>query len=246
VLHTWGSALTHHPHVHCLVPGGGLSPDGTRWVACRPGFFLPVRVLSRLFRRLMLQRLAKAHARGALHFFSDHVALADAAAFRAFLKPLARAEWVVYAKAPFAGPDQVLSYPARYTHRVAIANSRLIGFDGERVSFKYKDYRASGEARRKLMTLDAGEFIRRFLLHVLPDGFHRIRHYGFLANGARADAIAKARTLLAAPDEPASAVEPEASAAPCPCCGGRMIIVERFEPGAASRYAPPTLRIDTS
>ncbi|UPT63007.1 MAG: IS91 family transposase [Hyphomonadaceae bacterium JAD_PAG50586_4] len=246
VLHTWGSALTHHPHVHCIVPGGGLSSDGTRWIACRPGFLLPVRVLSRLFRRLMLQRLAKAHAQGALHFFGAHVALHDIDAFRAFLKPLHRAEWVVYAKPPFAGPNQVLSYLARYTHRVAIANSRLVAFDGARVSFKYKDYRANGEARRKLMTLGAGEFIRRFLLHVLPDGFHRIRHYGFLANGVRVAAIAKARAALQAalPDQPASAND--AYAAPCPCCGGRMIIIERFERGAPSRHASPTLRIDSS
>jgi hypothetical protein len=246
VLHTWGSALTHHPHVHCIVPGGGLSSDGTRWIACRPGFFLPVRVLSRLFRRLMLQRLLKAHAQGALHFFGDHGALHDTEAFRAFLKPLHRAEWVIYAKPPFAGPDQVLSYLARYTHRVAIANSRLVAFDGAHVSFKYKDYRANGEARRKLMTLGANEFIRRFLLHLLPDGFHRIRHYGFLANGVRVASIAKARAALQAipPEQPASAND--AYAAPCPCCGGRMIIVERFERGASSRYAPRAFRIDSS
>ena len=246
VLHTWGSALTHHPHVHCIVPGGGLSPDRMRWVACRPGFFLPVRVLSRLFRRLMLQRLAKAHAQGALHFFGTHVALNRIDAFRAFLKPLHRAEWVVYAKPPFAGPEQVLSYLARYTHRVAIANSRLVAFDGAHVSFKYKDYRANGEARRKLMTLDADEFIRRFLLHVLPDGFHRIRHYGFLANSVRVAAIAKARAALEAvsPEQPAPATD--AYAAPCPCCGGRMIIVERFERGAQSRCAPRAFQIDSS
>jgi hypothetical protein len=245
VLHTWGSALTHHPHVHCIVPGGGLSADGTRWIACRPGFFLPVRVLSRLFRRLMLQRLLKAHTQGALHFFGDHVALHDIEAFRAFLRPMHRAEWVVYAKPPFAGPDQVLSYLARYTHRVAIANSRLVAFDAAHVSFKYKDYRANGEARRKLMTLDAGEFIRRFLLHVLPDGFHRIRHYGFLANGVRVAAIAKARAALEVVpvEQPTSAT---AYAASCPCCGGRMIIVERFERGAPSRHAAPALRIDSS
>jgi hypothetical protein len=248
VLHTWGSALTHHPHVHCIVPGGGLSPDRTRWVACRPGFFLPVRVLSRLFRRLMLQRLAKAHAQGALHFFDDHVELNGIEAFRAFLRPLHRAEWVVYSKPPFAGPDQVLSYLARYTHRVAIANSRLVAFDGARISFKYKDYRANGEARRKLMTLDAGEFIRRFLLHVLPDGFHRIRHYGFLANGVRVAAIAKAREALGAvaPDLSESSAEPQVYAAPCPCCGGRMMIVERFERGAPSHHQPAAFRIDSS
>jgi hypothetical protein len=162
------------------------------------------------------------------------------------LKPLHRAEWVIYAKPPFAGPDQVLSYLARYTHRVAIANSRLVAFDGAHVSFKYKDYRANGEARRKLMTLGANEFIRRFLLHLLPDGFHRIRHYGFLANGVRVASIAKARAALQAipPEQPASAND--AYAAPCPCCGGRMIIVERFERGASSRYAPRAFRIDSS
>ncbi len=247
VLHTWGSALTHHPHVHCIVPGGGLSLDGTRWIACRPGFFLPVRVLSRLFRRLMCARLAAAHAAGKLNFIGNQATLADAGAFAAFMKPLSRAEWVVYAKPPFAGPQSVLAYLARYTHRVAIANSRLLGFDGARVSFKYKDYRANAEARRKIMSLDSGEFIRRFLLHVLPDGFHRIRHCGFLANGVRAGAIAKARALLGAatPDQPASSADTEAYAAPCPCCGGRMIVVERFERGAAPRHAL-AFRIDTS
>ena len=249
VLHTWGSAMTHHPHVHCIVPGGGLAADGARWISCRPGFFLPVRVLSRLFRRLMIERLAAAHAKGALHFFGAHAALHDAAAFRAFLKPLARAEWVVYAKAPFAGPEQVLAYLARYTHRVAIANSRLIAFNGARVSLRYKDYRANGEARRKIMTLDASEFIRRFLLHVLPDGFHRIRHYGFLANGVRVEAVAKARTLLgaAAADPPEPRVESEPPAAPCPCCGGRMIVVERFARAVTPRTTPrPAFRIDSS
>ena len=249
VLHSWGSALTHHPHVHCVVPGGGISPDGARWISCKPGFFLPVRVLSRLFRRLMCQRLAAAHAQGALQFFGDHVALHDADVFRAFLKPLRRMEWVVYAKRPFAGPDQVLSYLARYTHRVAIANSRLLAFDGARVSFKWKDYRREGQARYGVMTLDAHEFIRRFLLHVLPGGFHRIRHYGFLANGVRGAAIASARAILgaAAPDQLASNAEPEVYFAPCPCCGGRMIVVERFKRGYAPHHPPPSsFRIDTS
>ena len=246
VLHSWGSALTHHPHVHCIVPGGGLSLDGARWISCRPGFFLPVRVLSRLFRRLMCARLAAAHAAGKLNFFGHQAALADTGAFAAFMKPLARAEWVVYAKPPFAGPQSVLAYLARYTHRVAIANSRLLAFDGARVSFKYKDYRANAEARRKIMSLDSGEFIRRFLLHVLPDGFHRIRHYGFLANGVRVNAIAKARALMgaAAPSQPAP--EADAFAAPCPCCGGRMIVVERFERGHAPRRPQSGFRIDTS
>lgn len=254
VLHTWGSALTHHPHVHCIVPGGGLSPDGARWIACRKNFFLPVRVLSRVFRRLMLERLAAAHTAGKLVFFGDQVGLADAAAFHAFLKPHRRADWVVYAKRPFAGPEQVLSYLARYTHRVAIGNSRLLAFDGARVTFKVKDYRKDGEARYGPMTLEAHEFIRRFLLHVLPDGFHRIRHYGLFANGGRVENIAKARALLAdvpSPVEPnAKPVEPvEAKAAPCPCCGGHMILVEIFERGATAnfrRWSPTHEQVDTS
>ena len=240
VLHTWGSALTHHPHVHCIVPGGGISPDGARWVSCRPRFFLPVRVLSRLFRRLMCERLAAAHTAGALSFFGDHAALADAESFRAFLKPARRAEWVVYAKAPFAGPESMLAYLARYTHRVAIGNSRLVAFDGARVTFKCKDYRKQGAARFGAMTLGAAEFMRRFLLHVLPDGFHRIRHYGLLANAVRAENVDKARRLLGmlAPSPPSDVEAPEApraEPAPCPCCGGRMILVEIFERGAAPK-----------
>src|SRR6202051_3243096 len=179
VLHTWGSALTHHPHLHCIVPGGGLSPDGERWISCRPGFFLPVRVLSRLF----LDKLAAAHDAGRLHFFGDHAALAERRAFAAYLAPLRNIEWVVSAKRPFAGPQAVLAYLSRYTHRVAIATSRLIAFDDNAVTFKWKDYRAKGLQRHKVMTLAHGEFIRRFLIHVLPDGFHRIRHYGLFANG---------------------------------------------------------------
>jgi hypothetical protein len=235
VLHTWGSALTHHPHVHCVVPGGGISLDGQRWISCRRGYFLCVKVLSRLFRRLMCERLAAAHAKGALQFFSANAALHDAGAFRKFLKPLRRMNWFVYAKRPFAGPDQVLSYLARYTHRVAIANSRLVSFDGERVRFKWKDYRRDGRARYGVMTLDAHEFMRRFLLHVLPDGFHRIRHYGLFANPARADTIAKVRALLAdtAHSAPAPDKTPDEAAPPmpCPCCGGPMILIEVFERG---------------
>lgn len=242
VLHTWGSALTHHPHVHCVVPGGGLAPDAQRWISCKPSFFLPVKVLSRLFRRLMCQRLAVAHANNALHFFGEYAALGDADAFREFLNPLRRMEWVVYAKRPFAGPDQVLSYLARYTHRVAIANSRLVAFDGARVSFKWKDYRREGEVRYGVMTLDAHEFIRRFLLHVLPDGFHRIRHYGLFANTARAENVATARALLASenhvpPTQSQASVEPVIPVS-CPCCGGRMIIVETFERGVVPRASP--------
>src|SRR6202165_387898 len=187
VLHTWGSALTHHPHVHMIVPGGGISLDGKRWVSCRPGFFLPVRVLSRLFRRLFLDKLAAAHAAGRLTFFSDHAALAAPQAFTAYLAPLRKIEWVVYSKKPFGGPQAVLAYLSRYTHRVAIANSRLIACDHNGVTFKWKDYRRDGGERFKTMTLAAGEFIRRFLIHVLPDGFHRIRHYGFVSSRGRRD-----------------------------------------------------------
>ncbi len=185
VLHTWGSALTYHPHVHGIVAGGGLWPAGDRWVACKPGFFLPVRVLSRLFRRLFLDQLAAAHQAGQLQFFGEHALLADAQAFAAWLAPLRQQEWVVYAKRPFAGPAAVLAYLARYTHRVAISNSRLIACDDHGVTFRYKDYRAKGRTRHKTMTLAADEFLRRFLLHVLPRGFHRIRHYGLLANTQR-------------------------------------------------------------
>ena len=187
VLHTWGSALTHHPHLHIIVPGGGLSPDGARWIACRRGFFLPVRVLSKLFRRLMLERLADAHAHGRLAFFGAHAPLAGSRAFAAFLAPLKKTKWFVYSKRPFAGPAAVLAYLSRYTHRVAIANSRLIALDDAGVTFRWKDYRADGRARLKTMTLAALEFIRRFLIHVLPPGFHRIRHYGLFANGQRRD-----------------------------------------------------------
>jgi hypothetical protein len=239
VLHTWGSALTHHPHVHCIVPGGGVSPDGSRWISCKPRFFLSVEVLSRLFRRLMCGRLAAAHAKGALQFFGANAALKDGEAFRKFLKPLRRVDWFVYAKHPFAGPDQVLSYLARYTHRVAIANSRLVAFDGARIRFKWKDYRRQGQARYGVMTLDAQEFIRRFLLHVLPGGFHRIRHYGLFANAARAENAAKARALLADADHPTPAQDkaPAEPAPPtqCPCCGGPMILVEVFERGVTPK-----------
>jgi hypothetical protein len=240
VLHTWGSALTHHPHVHVIVPGGGLSPAGMRWIACRPGFFLPVRVLSRLFRRLFLEKLAAAHAADRLRFFGEHVPLADRDAFAAYLAPLRKAEWVVYAKRPFAGPDAVLACLSRYTHRVAISNSRLLALDDAGVTFRWKDYRAQGRARYKTMTLPTPEFIRRFLIHVLPSGFHRIRHYGLFASGQRRHAIARVRTLLDPANQRASGedgnVDVEAKdddAAPtpayrCPCCGGPMIVIETF------------------
>jgi Putative transposase/Transposase zinc-binding domain len=247
VLHTWGSAMTHHPHLHMIVPGGGLSADGFEWVAAKPSFFLPVRVLSTLFRQLMLEKLAAAHAAGKLQFFGEHAQLADADAFAAFLAPLRTTRWFVYSKRPFAGPQAVLAYLARYTHRVAIANSRLLAAAENGVTFKWKDYRFAGRDRYKTMTLAPHEFIRRFLLHVLPKGFHRIRHYGLLANGARAEAIARARELLAAPEPPtvraattSAAAAPNDHRPPCPCCGGRMIIVETFERGAGPRSPPPS------
>jgi hypothetical protein len=255
VLHTWGSALTHHPHAHIIAPGGGISLDGQHWISCRPGFFLPVRVLSRLFRGLFLQQITAAHKAGLLQFFGDRTALADRRVFTAYLAPLRKVEWVVYAKRPFGGPAAVLAYLSRYTHRVAIANSRLVAFDGERVTFNWKDYRARVDACYKLLTLDADEFIRRFLIHVLPDGFHRIRHYGLFANGGRAENIARARQLLdvAAPQNaPGDADssgdgEPQPLSHPCPCCGGRMIIIEIFERGCAPRYRPTTpTRINSS
>jgi hypothetical protein len=252
VLHTWGSALTHHPHVHMIVPGGGISLDGERWVACRPGFFLPVRVLSRLFRRLFLERLAAAHDEGRLQFFGDHAHLAEREAFAEHLAPLRKAEWVVYAKRPFGGPEAVLAYLSRYTHRVAIANSRLVALDDAGVTFRWKDYRMKGRERRKVMTLAVDEFIRRFLIHVLPDGFHRIRHYGLFANGGRAENIARVRQLLDMPATQSEArdasgtsdSEPQTLAHPCPCCSGRMIIIESFQRGCAPTTV--SIRIDSS
>jgi hypothetical protein len=255
VLHTWGSALTHHPHVHMIVPGGGVSLDGSRWVSCRPGYFLPVRVLSRLFRRLFLQKLVAAHTAGRLNFFSDHAPLANAQAFAAYLAPLRKIEWVVYAKRPFGGPEAVLAYLSRYTHRVAIANSRLIAFDRNGVTFKWKDYRLEGHDRYKRMTLDTHEFIRRFLIHVLPSGFHRIRHYGLFASSKRIENITRARELLNAPVPQSQAgnvdahdsTKPQTLSHPCPCCGGRMIVIEIFERGCSPRTRPASMiRIDTS
>ena len=250
VLHSWGSALTHHPHVHMIVPGGGISLDGQRWISCRPGFFLPVRVLSRLFRRLFLEKLAAAHDAGRLSFFGNHARLIEPSAFAAYLAPLRKVEWVVYAKRPFAGPQAVLAYLSRYTHRVAIANSRLIACDDNGVTFKWKDYRAKGRHRQKVMTLASDEFIRRFLIHVLPSGFHRIRHYGIFANGGRAENLARARELLGVSPtqgEPRDADEPPPPSLPCPCCGGRMFIIETFEPGSTPRTRPSSpIRIDTS
>jgi len=244
VLHTWGSALTHHPHVHGIVPGGGLSPDGERWVSCKPGFFLPVRVLSRLFRRRFLEQLDEAHRSGRLQFFGEYAALADARAFTDWLAPLRACEWVVYAKRPFAGPAAVLAYLSRYTHRVAISNQRLLVLDQRGVTFRWKDYRAMGKTRHKTMTLGADEFMRRFLLHVLPGGFHRIRHYGLLANAQRREQLAKARQLLRvvpAADEQATLANVQPTFI-CPHCGAAMIIVETFARGQPIR-APPTLRV---
>ena len=248
VLHTWGSALTHHPHVHGIVPGGGLAPDGKHWVGCQPGFFLSVRVLSRLFRRRFLEELQRVHQAGKLQFFGEHAGRADARAFKAWLAPLRQCEWVVYAKRPFAGPQAVLAYLSRYTHRVAISNSRLIAVDEHGVTFRWKDYRvkngAKGRTRHKAMTLDPGEFMRRFLLHVLPAGFHRIRHYGLLANGSRKANLALARELLC---EPASAVVSADSedlgikqpTFVCRHCGRAMLILQTFTRGQTIR-APPT------
>ena len=258
VLHTWGSAMTHHPHVHMIVPGGGISCDGQRWIACRPRFFLPVLVLSKLFRRLMLDKLITAHAAGQLQFFGNHAHLVQHDAFTAVLAPLRKTRWFVYSKRPFAGPEAVLDYLARYTHRVAISNSRLIAADETSVTFKVKDYRIEGPDRYKTMTLDVAEFIRRFLIHVLPKGFHRIRHYGLFANGCRAETMARARELLAvaapnaAADEQAPGDPGEANLLvhPCPCCGGRMIIIETFERGSHPRDHPSApavaVKIDTS
>ena len=233
VLHTWGQTLTYHPHVHAIVPGGGLSEDGKTWIACRPGFFLPVKVLQRLYRRLFLAKLAAAHASGRLKFFDALAPLGDARAFARHLAPVRRIDWIVYAKKPFAGPEQVLRYLARYTHRIAISNRRIVALDDRSVGFTWKDYRDGGQ--QKCMTLGAHEFIRRFLLHVLPDGFQRIRHYGFLANGHRKAKLAVIRHLLdVTPPEPATtgtphdepaAVAPDTTP-PCPCCGGRMRITE--------------------
>jgi hypothetical protein len=247
VLHTWGSALTHHPHVHGIVPGGGLSAEGARWVACKRGFFLSVRVLSRLFRRRFLEELHQLHRSGRLQFFAEHAALADARTFARWLAPLRQCEWVVYAKRPFAGPAAVLAYLSRYTHRVAISNSRLLAMDERGVTFRWKDYRAKGATRHKIMTLAPEEFMRRFLLHVLPAGFHRIRHYGLLANAQRQDNLARARELLhvipaqAKPQSAASCADQLPCTFVCPRCHGPMMIIHTFARGQSIR-APPALR----
>jgi hypothetical protein len=254
VLHTWGSAMTHHPHVHMIVSGGGISLDGSRWVPCRGRFLLPVRVLSELFRGLMLDKLLAAHAAGKLQFFAGHAHLAERKAFLTYLAPLRRQKWHVYCKPPFGGPDAVLAYLSRYTHRVAISNSRLATFDRKGVTFKYKDYRADGSARYKKMTLTPHEFIRRFLIHVLPRGFHRIRHFGLFAKTSDTDNLARARELLAVPTPQAQHADADApdheaaTSTPCPCCGGRMVIIETFTRGSTPRHRPTetVIRINTS
>ena len=240
VLHTWGSALTHHPHVHMIVPGGGIAPGGDRWVSSRPAFLLPVRVLGALFRRIFLARLMALHKGGRLAFFGAKAPLADRRAFLRHLAPARKKRWVVYAKPPFAGPEAVLAYLSRYTHRVAISNRRLITFDAAGVTFRYKDYRRIGTERQQVMTLAADEFIRRFLLHVLPRGFHRIRHYGLLAASSRKASLELARTLLAVAPPPVDdpPKEPPDVLPLCPCCGGHMVIVERFARWQQPR-APP-------
>jgi Putative transposase/Transposase zinc-binding domain len=256
VLHTWGSTMIHHPHVHMIVPGGGISLDGSRWVSCCPSFFLPVRVFSKLFRGLMLAKLLAAHKAGQLQFFNQHAHLAERKAFARYLAPLRRRKWHVYSKRPFGGPETVLAYLSRYTHRVAISNRRLIAFDTNGVTFSYKDYRADGRARYKVMTLATNEFIRRFLIHVLPKGFHRIRHYGLLAKSSGAENLARARELLAMPqpqgkpDISGGTDDPTTNSHPCPCCGGRMRIIEVFKRGETPRHrpspSPVVIRIDTS
>ena len=245
VLHTWGSALTHHPHIHMIVPGGGLSPDGKTWIACKPGFFLHVRVLSRLFRRLFIEGLLALHRAGELSFYGDLAGLNEADAFAAWLAPFRKIEWVVYAKPPFGGPEAVLAYLSRYTHRVAISDSRLVSADADTVAFQWKDYRVKNGDRRCVMRLSTSEFIRRFLIHVLPDRFHRIRHYGLLASSTRKANIAKVRIILGAQaprqDDPSvTEIIPLTLSEPCPDCGGKMRIIETFRRGQKSQSrAPP-------
>jgi hypothetical protein len=237
VLHTWGQNLLHHPHVHCVIPAGGLAPDGARWIHCRPEFFLPVRVLSRVFRGKFIGGLKRAFARGDLAFHGELAELAQVEPFERLLDQVVRRDWVVYAKPPFGGPAKVLAYLGRYTHRVAIANSRLVAMTDGKVTFCWRDYRHHGKT--KLMMLPADEFIRRFLLHALPDGLHRIRHYGFLANGQRAARLALCRQLLVAtaPATTALHAEPAIDAAmparPCPCCGGPMVTLVVWHYGQA-------------
>ena len=254
VLHSWGSALTHHPHVHMIVPGGGISFDGARWIASRSDFLVHINVLACLFRGKMLAMLMAAHDANQLTFFNTLAGLADKKAFKRFIAPLRRIKWVVYCKAPFAGPEQVLRYLSRYTHRVAISNRRLVAADDGAIAFRWKDYRVNGPDRWKTMRLHPHEFIRRFLMHVLPKGFHRIRHYGLFANANRAENIATARALLniappaADPQEPPDIATdtPRVLACPCRRCGGRMIVIEVFARGCEPRWRPTPTKIDTS
>lgn len=240
VLHTWGSAMTHHPHVHMIVPGGGIAPDGKRWISARAAFLLPVRVLGALFRRLFLTRLLALYDAGKLSFFGQLAPVCDRRTLLRHLSPVRKKRWVVYAKPPFAGPEAVLAYLSRYIHRVAISNSRLIRFDGQNVTFRYKDYRRVGANRQQVMSVTADEFIRRFLLHVLPTGFHRIRHYGLLAGATHKDNIALARKLLmvAQPPDDDEPEEPVQYHPPCPHCGGHMVVIETFTRRQQPR-APP-------
>jgi len=256
VLHTWGSAMIHHPHIHGIVPGGGFSVDGEQWITCKPGFFLPVRVLSRLFRRLFLEQLVDAYQQGQLQFFGQLQELSVTKVFNDLIKTCRQQEWVVYAKRPFSCPEAVLNYLSRYTHRVAIANSRLIAMDDQGITFKWKDYRNKGKKQYGTMTLSPDEFIRRFLLHVLPSGFHRIRHYGLLANGGRKDNIALARKLLIDKNSTASEDEEEENEVTensesdevttatfiCPDCGAALIVIETFTRGQLPR-APPLMAV---
>lgn len=257
VLHTWGSAMTHHPHVHMIVPGGGLSPDGKSWIACRKGFFVPVKALSKLFRRLMIEKLIAAHGNDQLNFHGRLSHLGDARAFKRFLRPLRRRKWFVYAKRPFAGPKAVLAYLSRYTHRVAISNRRLISANHEGVTFRVKDYRRDGPARYTTMTLSPHEFIRRLLLHVLPKGLHRIRHYGLFASSTKLQNLARMRWLLGEPettdgnseveaDDTASSSTDEANQYHCPSCGGHMRIIEVFAAGCLPRHISTPEGIDSS
>ena len=241
VLHTWGSAMTHHPHVHMIVPGGGVAPGGKRWISSRPAFLLPVRVLGRLFRRLFLTQLLALYDARRLSFFGTMAPLAERRTFLRHLSPARKKNWVVYAKPPFAGPEAVLAYLSRYTHRVAISNRRLLAFGEAGVTMLYMDHRRDGALRQRVMTLSADEFIRRFLLHVLPRGFHRIRHYGLLAGSARKASLALARELLDVMPDAADAPidEPVDPTPPCPCCGGKMIVIEVFARRRQPR-APPS------
>jgi hypothetical protein len=252
ILHTWGQNLLHHPHIHCVVPGGGLSPGYERWISCKPGFFLPVRVLSRLFRRLFLEALEKAFQTGKLQFFGEIESLQTEAAFLESLTPLRQREWVVYAKPPFGGPQQALEYLGRYTHRIALSNDRLLALDHAQVTFQWKDYRQEHQQKSRRMTLPASEFIRRFLIHTLPPGFQRIRHFGFLANRFRKQKLALCRQLLATP---ASQLLPDAAqcllllavlttppAAACPKCGAGVLLRTTILPA----YLWPAMPPDTS